>query len=149
MTKKKVTYVGPADIRVVNPSEARQEFPDEQLVWNKGETLEIDGKVAEHLFEYARLDFVPFEDPKKRDHRTKAQLLEEANDLEIEGRSSMNKEELLDAIYARRAAGEASDEALPVEEGTPHTQQEAEIVESRPIGETERTEDDQPVDDGA
>jgi hypothetical protein len=106
----KVVYTGTADHRGISSSDfpsIDQDFED--IVWTPGSSAEVPDEVAEYLVEFNRHEFALFEDPKGRDHRTKDELLVEAGELGIPGRSSMNKEELLDAIYARRAEIEAEE----------------------------------------
>jgi len=126
----KVTYQGTSDMRVVDSAdvpgyvETEDDVTHREWVWTPGSWLDIPDEVALFLLEYSRLDFVLYEDPKGRDHRTKDELLAEAAELDITGRSSMNKEQLLDSIYERRAeveaieketAGETTESNEPIE----------------------------------
>lgn len=157
----KVTYTGTADRRIITSNDFPGMGEDfEDLVWTPETTLEVPDKVAKHLIEFSRHEFVPFDDPKGRDHRTKDELLSEASELDIEGRSKMNKEELLDAIYARReelkgSSGsteaeasqtgarvvEPSDEALKDNDGQPYlTQEKADPTPDSTPGSTTTTQ---------
>ena len=128
----KITYTGPADRRIIDSSDFPNRDDDFHYEWTPGSWTEVDDETAKWLLEYSRHEFVQYEDPKNRDQRTKAELLEEADRLDIPGRSSMKKEELRDAIYERRAEGTGDASARGETETPSETLQEApEITESR------------------
>ena len=97
----KVTYTGIEDIRRITSAD----FPDldsfDDLVWKPGETQEVPDTLGERLTELDRR----FENREgtTRDLRSKEELYELAQELEIKGRSSMSREELLEAITAQEA----------------------------------------------
>lgn len=107
-----VVYKGTADFRTIHrdnlpsPEMGWREGEDE-YIWSPGDRHDVPENVAKYLTEFHPQEFVLFEDPKGRDHRTVEELKAEATELDISGRSKMNREELLDAIYARRAEIEA------------------------------------------
>lgn len=120
----KLTWTGTYGTRVI----AGQDFPDQEddfvYEWTPGSWVDVKEDVGKWLLEYHRQEFVEYDDPKGRDHRTVKELLVEATELDIEGRSSMNREALLDAIYRRREELEGEPEGESSSEGSTETPSE-------------------------
>lgn len=91
----RLTFVGPANIRRFTNAD----FPDhvaegEDIEWTRGETREVSEEFGRWLTENKPKSFItPTESEMSRD-----ELYSRAQELEIEGRSSMNKGELEQAV---------------------------------------------------
>jgi Rho termination factor, N-terminal domain len=120
----KVTYVGLSDQRVVQSAD----FPDLEddfadIIWGPGETRFVPDSVGEFLLrdrdfraaethettpeekeaqEAEEAEEVDQEKP--LEEMTRDELYELASDMEIKGRSSMTREELIEAIEEYRAS---------------------------------------------
>jgi hypothetical protein len=132
----KITYTGQHNQRVVstldlhNYEETDPDVEFREWVWVPGGWVDVPDEVAKELIERSR-EFVPYEDPRKRDHRTKEELYAVAQELDIAGRSTMDREELFDAVTARQSESSGGSEAqqdLPIEvqSDTPDRAPEAE-----------------------
>lgn len=108
-----LTYVGKSDIRSLNQRDIDQLVgPDkyeiaEDWVWTPNSTLEVPDDVGEALVEVDR----EFRNPADtyRDLRSKEELVDRAKELQITGRTKMNREELLEAIALAEIEAEAAD----------------------------------------
>lgn len=124
----KVTYIGDAHHRIIDASDFPNRDDDFHYEWTPGSWEDVDNETAKFLLEYQRHEFVEYEDPKNRDQRTYDELMEEARELDITGRSKMDKEALRDAVHARRAEIEGESGAIGETEtpsGTPEEVEEA------------------------
>jgi len=100
-----VTYVGISDSRTIDAATLQAagfESVEDDLVWTQGSTLELDDDLGEWLTERDR----EFKDrgATTQDLRSKDELLELARLYKIPGRSSMNRDDLLDAVAAHELA---------------------------------------------
>lgn len=96
----KVTYVGTSDIRKIRQSDLPDAGLDEDLIWLKGQTIEVSDEVGELLTESMREDFKNRSDT-TRDLRSVEELQEVAKEFKIKGRSSMDRDALLAAVTAK------------------------------------------------
>jgi Rho termination factor, N-terminal domain len=128
----KITYTGGAHHRIITSADFPNVEDDfEDLHWTPGSWVDVPDSIAGELLERQRHEFVEYEDPKKRDHRTRDELYAVAQELEIPGRSSMDREELLDAVLARQSDEPGQFEGEPdlpieVQSDTPDRAPEAE-----------------------
>lgn len=96
----RVTYVGDSHLRIIEAN-TFEDQPDD-LVWEQGETITVPDAIAEEICETMRSQF-RLTDETTKDMRSKAELYEVAQDLQLEGRSTMSLEELRDAVQAAEA----------------------------------------------
>lgn len=106
----RVTYIGHSHERIVSTDDLTKGGLDmgEEVfsyVWSSGETLDVDDRVGEFLLEVHRDQFKSG-DVINRDLRSRDELYHLAQELQIPGRTNMNKDELaeaVDAVIASRA----------------------------------------------
>lgn len=112
-----LTYVGTDDRRTIKAEDfSNYEGDFEDLEWVPGLTLEVPDEVGAHLLEFHRNQFRESESVASH-HKTHKQLMEEARELGIGGRSNMSKDELVAAIDEHRvelANAEVEDHQEPV-----------------------------------
>jgi hypothetical protein len=128
----KITYTGDAHRRIIDARDFPNREGDFHYEWTPGSWQDVDEETAKWLLEHQRHEFVQYDDPKGRDHRTQEELYAEAQELDIKGRSTMSKEELRDAVNARRAEVEGDSTSTGETQPVPETpEEEIGIQESR------------------
>lgn len=100
----RLMFIGQEHQRIISSSD----FPELQrdfvsIVWSPGDVQDVPDDVAETLIQRCHNQFKEVSDTRQPD-RTKEELLEEAADLAIVGRTKMSKEELKEAVVAARSS---------------------------------------------
>jgi hypothetical protein len=143
----KITYTG-TGTRIIEKADFpdRADEDDFRYEWTPGSWVDVDEETGKYLVEFSRHEFVEYDDPKGRDHRTRDELMEEAKELDIKGRSSMDKEELRDAIYSRRAELEGEPEGESTSKSEAETLEEIDREVEEALGRSTPviTQDDNP-----